>query len=117
KSPLLVPMIRVACGIGTGSRFTTYGLTPTALVLTTVFIALSRASYDIVTRDVLRLAGVRRRAVLVGEVERLQQLLNSIGSARSGIEYEFLGAISPNAAEEGMPVLGSLDAVPRVLAE
>src|SRR5205085_6700204 len=67
--------------------------------------------------DVLRLAGARRRAVLVGEGERLAQLLGTLGSARSGIEYEFLGAISPNAEEPGLPVLGSLDAVPRVLAE
>jgi exopolysaccharide biosynthesis polyprenyl glycosylphosphotransferase len=117
KSLVLVAVITLAFGIGTGYHFTTYGLTPTALVLTTVFIGLLRASYDIVTRDALRLAGVRRRAVLVGEGERLQQLLNSIGSARSGIEYEFLGAISPNADEPGLPVLGALDAVPHVLAE
>jgi exopolysaccharide biosynthesis polyprenyl glycosylphosphotransferase len=117
KSLVLVAVITLAFGIGTGYHFTTYALTPTALVLTTLFIGILRASYDVVTRDLLRIAGTRRRAVLVGEGERLAHLLRTIGSARSGIEYEFLGAISPNAQEEGLAVLGSLDAVPRVLAE
>jgi exopolysaccharide biosynthesis polyprenyl glycosylphosphotransferase len=116
-SLVLVAVITLAFGIGTGYHFTTYGLTPTALVLATVFIGLLRASYDVVTRDVLRLVGSRRRAVLVGEGERLAHLLLTLGSQRSGIEYEFLGAISPRREERGLPVLGSLDALPRVLAE
>src|SRR5262249_20135526 len=117
KSLVLVALITLAFGIGTGYHFTTYALTPTALVLTALVIGVLRASYDVVTRDVFRLAGVRRRAVLVGEGERLAQLLGTLGSARNGIDYEFLGAISPNADEPGLPGLGSLDAVPRVLAE
>jgi exopolysaccharide biosynthesis polyprenyl glycosylphosphotransferase len=116
-SLVLVAVITLAFGIGTGYHFTTYALTPTALVLTTVFIGLLRASYDVVTRDVLRVVGARRRAVLVGEGERLAQLRQMLGSHRSGIEYEFLGAISPRAHEGDLPVLGSLDAVPEVLAE
>ena len=116
-SLVLVAVITLAFGLGTGYHFTTYALTPTALVLTTLFVGVLRASYDVVTRDVLRLAGARRRAVLVGEGERLAQLLTTLGSGRGGIEYEFLGAISPNDEEPGLPVLGSLDAVPRVLAE
>jgi exopolysaccharide biosynthesis polyprenyl glycosylphosphotransferase len=55
--------------------------------------------------------------VLVGEGERLTELRRSLGSARSGIEYEFVGAISPRREEEGLRVLGSLEAVPRVLGE
>jgi exopolysaccharide biosynthesis polyprenyl glycosylphosphotransferase len=116
-SLVLVAVITLAFGIGTGYHFTTYALTPTALVLTTIFIGLLRASYDVVTRDVLRLAGSRRRAVLVGEGERLAHLLLTLGSHRSGIDYEFLGAISPRREETGLAVLGSLDALPRVLAE
>jgi exopolysaccharide biosynthesis polyprenyl glycosylphosphotransferase len=116
-SLVLVAVITLAFGIGTGYHFTTYGLTPTALVLTTVFIGLLRASYDVVTRDVLRVTGARRRVVLVGEGERLAQLRQALGSQRSGIDYEFLGVISPRAQEPAFPVLGSLDSVPRILAE
>ena len=65
----------------------------------------------------LQLVGARRRTVLVGEGDRLQHLLRVIGSGRSGIEYEFLGALSPRREEPGLRVLGSLDALPQVLAE
>ncbi|MFL5965386.1 MAG: sugar transferase [Gaiellaceae bacterium] len=116
-SLMLVAVITLAFGLGTGYHFTTYALTPTALVLTVVFIGTLRASYDIVTRDVLRVAGARRRAVLVGQGDRLAHLLRTLGSARSGIEYEFLGAISPNPREDALAVLGSLDALPHVLDE
>jgi exopolysaccharide biosynthesis polyprenyl glycosylphosphotransferase len=117
KSLTIVAVITLAFGLGTGYHFTTYGLTPTALVLTALFIGALRGSYDVVTRDILRIAGVRRRAVLVGEGERLAELLQSLGSAHSGIDYEFVGAISPRAEENGLHVLGSFDSTSRVLME
>src|SRR2546429_7263203 len=43
------------------------------------------------TRDVLRLTGVRRRTVLVGEGEQLAALRRTLGADRSGIRYEFIG--------------------------
>jgi exopolysaccharide biosynthesis polyprenyl glycosylphosphotransferase len=113
----LVAVITLVFGLGTGYHFTTYALTPTALIMTTLFIGILRGSYDLVTRDLLRVAGARRRAVLVGEGERLAQLLRTLGSARSGIDYEFLGAISRHEREDALPVLGSLEAVPAILAE
>jgi exopolysaccharide biosynthesis polyprenyl glycosylphosphotransferase len=116
-SLVLVAVITLAFGLGTDYHFTTYGLTPTALVLTALFIGLLRSSYEVLTRDVLRLAGVRRRAVLVGAGDALTELRRTLGHGRSGISYEFLGAISPDGQSATMPVLGGLDAVPRVLRE
>jgi exopolysaccharide biosynthesis polyprenyl glycosylphosphotransferase len=117
SSLVLVALITLAFGLGTGYHFTTYGLTPTALVLTAMFIGILRASYDVLTRDVLRLAGVRRRAVLVGAGEGLVELRRSLGSGHSGIGYEFLGAIAPDGDAGDLPVLGGLEAVPRILRE
>jgi len=117
-SLVLVAVITLAFGLGTGYHFTTYGLTPTALVLTALFIGLLRASYEVLTRDVLRLAGVRRRAVLVGEGDQLTELRRTLGEGRSGISYEFLGAIAPKGDAGGtLRVLGGLEAVPRILRE
>jgi exopolysaccharide biosynthesis polyprenyl glycosylphosphotransferase len=116
-SLVLVGVITLAFGLGTGYHFTTYGLTPTALVLVAFCIGVLRASYEVLTRDVLRLAGVRRRAVLVGEGERLAELRRTLGSDRSGISYEFLGAVAPGGNAGNLPVLGGLDAVPRILRE
>jgi exopolysaccharide biosynthesis polyprenyl glycosylphosphotransferase len=113
----LVALITLAFGLGTSYHFTTYGLTPTAFVLTALFIGILRASYEVLTRDVLRLAGARRRTVLVGDGEQLAELRRILGRDRSGIRYEYLGAISPNGDAGDLPVLGGLDSVPRVLRE
>jgi exopolysaccharide biosynthesis polyprenyl glycosylphosphotransferase len=114
-SLVLVAVITLAFGLGTGYHFTTYGLTPTALFLSALFIGILRSSYDVLTRDVLRLTGARRRTVLVGEGEQLAELRRTLGSGRSGIQYEFLGAIAPHGDSGDLPVLGGLEAVPRIL--
>jgi exopolysaccharide biosynthesis polyprenyl glycosylphosphotransferase len=116
-SIVLVAVITLAFGLGTGYHFTTYGLTPTAVVTTALFIGILRASYEVLTRDVLTLTGVRRRTVLVGEGEQLAALRRTLGADRSGIRYEFLGAIAPGGDAGDLPVLGGLDAVPRILRE
>lgn len=116
-SLVLVAAITLAFGLGTSYHFTTYGLTPTALVITTLFIALLRSSYEVLTRDVLQLAGVRRRAILVGAGDQLTKLRNALGSDRSGIRYEFVGAVAPDGDTGALPLLGGLDAVPHILRE
>jgi len=116
-SLILVAAIMLAFGLGTGYHFTTYGLTPTALVFTALFIGILRSSYEVLTRDVLRVAGARRRTVLVGEGEHLAELRRILGQDRSGIRYEYLGAIAPNGDAGELTVLGGLDAVPLVLRE
>ncbi|MGH3000349.1 MAG: sugar transferase, partial [Gaiellaceae bacterium] len=55
-----------------------------------------RASYEVVTADLWRVAGVRRRALLVGEADRLDSLRRAIGRGRSGIDYDFVGALTPD---------------------
>jgi exopolysaccharide biosynthesis polyprenyl glycosylphosphotransferase len=92
-SLVLVGFVALVYGIGTNREFGTYGLAPTAVVLATVFIGLLRASYDVVTADVLRLVGVRRRAVLVGDRERVEHLRRALGGGRGGIAYDFVGAV------------------------
>ena len=111
----LVTVLALAFGLGTGYRFHTYTLAPTALVITALLIGLFRASYDIVTQDVLRLTGARRRAVLVGKGENVAHLRRTLGVGRSGIDYEFLGAVAPDAEGVGLPVLGPPEALTDVL--
>ena len=116
SSLVLVTVLTLAFGLGTGYPFHTFGLAPTALVIITALIGLFRASYDVVTKDVLRLTGARRRAVLVGKGEHVAQLHRVLGVGRSGIDYAFVGAIAPNQDGVGLPVLGWLDELPEVLA-
>ena len=116
-SLILVGLVAVVYGIGTNRQFGTYGLAPTAVALTALFVGLLRASYEVVTEDLLRSLGVRRRAVLVGDADRVDHLRRVLGEGRSGIRYDFVGAVGPS--EDGMPMrfLGHLSEIPRVVAE
>ncbi len=113
----LVGVITLIFALGTGSRFSTYGLAPTAIVLAAICIGLLRGSYDILTGDVLKLAGVRRKAVLVGEGENLVRLHRTLGQGRGGIDYDFVGAVGRSSSvDDDLPTLGRLEALPAVLA-
>jgi exopolysaccharide biosynthesis polyprenyl glycosylphosphotransferase len=116
SSLVLVTVLTLAFGIGTGYHFSTYAIFPTALILTTLLIGVLRACYDVLTKDIFRVAGLRRRAVLVGSGENIAHLRATLGQGRNGIAYEYLGAIAPSQQGVDLPVLGTLDDLPRVLA-
>jgi exopolysaccharide biosynthesis polyprenyl glycosylphosphotransferase len=116
-SLILVGLVALVYGIGTNREFGTYGLAPTAVVLTIVFIGLLRASYDVVTSDLMRLAGVRRRAVLMGDRQRVEHLRRVLGEGRGGIAYDFLGAVGPSSDGMPLPFLGGVGDLPRIFAE
>ena len=118
SSLLLVLVVTLAFAIGTGYHHTTFGLLATAFVLSVVVIGGLRASYEVLTRDVWRLAGVRRRALLLGDNDRLVDLRRALGLGRSGIDYEFLGALTRDGAEDPLlKVVGSVADLPQVLRE
>ena len=116
SSLVLVTVLTLAFGIGTGYDFATYAIFPTALVMTTILVGVLRASYDVVTKDIFRVAGLKRRAILLGANENLTRLHASLGRGRGGIEYDFVGAIAPAQAGVPLPVIGSIEDLPRVLA-
>jgi exopolysaccharide biosynthesis polyprenyl glycosylphosphotransferase len=113
----LVAVIMLIFARGTGHPFGTYGLAPTAVILTSICMGLLRGSYDIVTGDLLKFAGIKRRAILAGDTEGLSRLRRTLGASRGGIDYEFVGAITASRDGAGLPVLGDLSALPAVLAE
>jgi exopolysaccharide biosynthesis polyprenyl glycosylphosphotransferase len=116
-SLIIVGIVALVFGIGTNREFGTYGLAPTAVVLSIGFIGLLRASYDVVTSELLRSFGVRRHAVLVGDSERVRHLQRVLGEARGGIAYDFVGAVGPSADGHELPFLGSVADLPQIFAE
>ncbi|MDX6512913.1 MAG: hypothetical protein QOE36_2417 [Gaiellaceae bacterium] len=116
SSLTLVAVLTLAFGVGSGHNYHTFGLTPVALVLTAALIGLLRASYEVLTKDIFRIVGIRRRALLVGEGEHLTHLHQTLGAARGGIAYDFVGAIAPADDGVDLPVLGDLGALPGILA-
>src|SRR5207247_6266547 len=67
SSLIVVALLVLAFGLGSGHKFSTFGLIPTALVIAIVVDGLLRASYDTISREALHVIGVRRRAIVVGE--------------------------------------------------
>jgi len=61
-------------------------------------------------------AGVRRRAVLVGEAHRLESLRRALGRGRGGIDYDFVGILCNDEAGADLPVLGRIEELSAVLA-
>jgi exopolysaccharide biosynthesis polyprenyl glycosylphosphotransferase len=115
SSLLLVTVITLAFAIGTGYHHTTFGLYATAFVLSVVVVGGLRGAYELVTRDVWRVAGVRRRAILLGSGERVVELRRALGLGRGGIDYEFLGTVISDRGEDGMDVLGEVRDLQRLL--
>ncbi|MGZ4461980.1 MAG: sugar transferase [Gaiellaceae bacterium] len=116
SSAILVCLFALAYVLGSGHEgFTTFGIFPAGVVMTTIMIGLLRASYDGITGDLLRVAGVRRRALLVGSGDTLERLRRGLGNGRGGIEYQFVGALSLDGDGAGLPVLGQPQALPAVL--
>src|ERR687888_130180 len=116
SSLLLVVLVSLAFGLGTGHKFSTYGLARTVFVLTAVLISALRGSYDALTGNLLRRAGVRRRALLVGAGDHLTHLHEMLGRRRGGIDYEFVGVLAPEPNGVDLPLLGDLKALSRILA-
>ena len=115
SSLILVAAIVYAFGLGTGYHFSTAGLVPTATLTCAIVVAGLRAAYESISLELLRVVGVRRRAILVGEGESLAHLHRSLGSSRSGIDYSFAGAVAA-APPAGLPHLGSRDELAEILA-
>jgi exopolysaccharide biosynthesis polyprenyl glycosylphosphotransferase len=115
SSLLLVTVITLAFAVGTGYPHTTFGLYVTTFVLTVILVTSLRGAYELVTRDLWRLAGVRRRAVLLGSGERLDDLRRALGQGRGGIDYDFLGAVTDDGEGLMLPVLGGIPELPLVL--
>jgi exopolysaccharide biosynthesis polyprenyl glycosylphosphotransferase len=99
SSLLVVGVLTVGFAIASGHSFDTYGYAPTAFLLSVILIGLFRASYESLTRDLIRLARIRRRTALVGDPEQVAELRRMLGWSRNGIEYEFVGETASTPAE------------------
>jgi exopolysaccharide biosynthesis polyprenyl glycosylphosphotransferase len=99
---VLVALIVLAFGLGTDYDFTTTGLIPTAVATTALAIGLLRAAYDSISLELLRLAGVRRRLVLVGEGDTLTDLERQLGAERGGIGIEVVSTLDASPGRSGL---------------
>jgi exopolysaccharide biosynthesis polyprenyl glycosylphosphotransferase len=110
---VLVALIVLAFGLGTDYDFTTTGLIPTAVATSALSIGLLRAAYDSVSLELMGLAGIRRRVLLVGGEDTLPDLERQLRASRGGIGVDVVGtlAVAPGPAALGR----SLDRIAALL--
>jgi exopolysaccharide biosynthesis polyprenyl glycosylphosphotransferase len=82
-------------------------MVPTAVVLAALVAGLLRAGYHFATRELRRVAGIRRRAIVIGGPEDVSRVEAALGSTASGIAYEFLET----------PAAGSSGRMPRTVRD
>jgi exopolysaccharide biosynthesis polyprenyl glycosylphosphotransferase len=107
----LVAALSLAFAVGSGQHVTTLGLYVVGALFVSAAIALFRASYELLTGEILRAAGVRRRAVLVGTPAQRDRLRSGLGAAQAGIEYSFVGELDPAASDDEIFADDDLDDV------
>jgi exopolysaccharide biosynthesis polyprenyl glycosylphosphotransferase len=94
-SVFLVAALSLVFAVGTGQHFTTFGLYVASAIIVAVLISVFRASYELLTGNVMRASGIRRKVVLVGEPDARRHLRESLGSGRGGIDYVYVGEVEP----------------------
>ena len=111
-SVFLVAALSLAFAIGSGQHVTTFGLYIAGAIFVSGAISLLRASYGALTSAILKAAGVRRRAIIVGrDPQQRSQLRASLGASRAGIEYEFVAETDPGPSVERLLATSKVEEV------
>ena len=111
-SVFLAAALSLAFAIGSGQHVTTFGLYIAAAVLVSAAVSLFRGSYETLTGAILRSAGVRRRAIMVGsDAAQRAQLRANLGASRAGIEYDFVAETDAGPSVEELILEHALDEI------
>ena len=117
SSLILVALIILSVGVGTGYDFTTTGLIPTAVVTCSLAIGILRAAYSSFALELMKAVGIRRKVVLVGEARSLEKLHRELRASRGDLGYEFLGAVSRSEVEDLPQLASSVAELPSILEQ
>jgi exopolysaccharide biosynthesis polyprenyl glycosylphosphotransferase len=111
-----VAFVAVIFALVNGEHFSSYYIFWSSLAFAILFIASTRAAYEWLTGALLRAAGYRRRAVLVGRGKHIGDVAHALGDAQH-FPIEVVGYLAPTALPaNGLRPLGSLADLDRVLS-
>jgi exopolysaccharide biosynthesis polyprenyl glycosylphosphotransferase len=111
-----VAFVALLFAVVSGEHFSSYYIFYGSLAFALLYISLLRAGYEWLTGAMLRAAGYRRRAVLVGTGKHIGDVAHALGDAPHS-PLEVVGFLSPKALPaNGLRPLGSLNDLERVLA-
>ncbi len=111
-----VAFVALIFAVVSGEHFSSYYLFYGSLAFAIFYISTLRALYERLTALVLRAAGYRRRAVIVGRGKHIGEVAHALADAPHS-PIEVVGFLSPKLLPaNGLQPLGALDDLDRVLA-
>jgi len=110
-----VTFVALLFAVVSGERFSSYYLFYGTLAFALLYVSSFRAVYEWLTGLILRAAGYRRRAVLVGTGDHVGDVAHALSDAPHS-PIEVVGFLSPHPlADNGLQSLGALADLDRVL--
>jgi len=111
-----VALVALIFALVNGEQFSSYYLFYGSLAFAIFYVSAFRAAYDRVTLLILRAAGFRRRAVLVGRGRQIADVAHALADVPHA-QIEVIGFLSPTPlAADGLRSLGSLENLAAVLS-
>jgi exopolysaccharide biosynthesis polyprenyl glycosylphosphotransferase len=110
-----VAFVALLFAVVSGEHFSSYYLFYGSLAFALLYVSSFRAGYEWLTGAMLRAAGYRRRAVLVGTGKHISDVAHALGDAPHS-PIEVVGFLSPKALPgNGLRALGTLEDLDSVL--
>jgi exopolysaccharide biosynthesis polyprenyl glycosylphosphotransferase len=110
-----VAFVALVFAVVSGEHFSSYYIFWGSLVFALLYVSSLRAGYEWLTGVILRAAGYRRRAVLVGTGKHIRDLAHALADAPHS-PIEVVGFLSPRALPaNGLRALGSLGDLEKIL--
>ncbi len=108
--------VALVFAVVSGEQFSSFYIFWGSLVFALVFVSSLRAGYEAVTGVLLRAAGYRRRAMLVGTGEHIREVAHALGGGSHHAPLDVVGYVSLNPLRaNGLRSLGTLENLDEVL--
>ena len=109
-----VMLVSLGYALLTGQEFSSYYLFYGSLFFAVAYVSALRFTYDRATGVILRAAGYRRRAMLVGTGEHIEAVAHALGENQGPINVVGFISLTPRP-DNGLPSLGSLEDIGRIV--
>jgi exopolysaccharide biosynthesis polyprenyl glycosylphosphotransferase len=111
-----VAFVALLFAVVSGEHFSSYYLFYGSLGFALLYVSSLRAGYEWLTGTMLRAAGYRRRAVLVGTGRHIRDVAHALGDGQHS-PIEVVGFLSPRVLPaNGLRALGTLEDLEQILA-
>jgi exopolysaccharide biosynthesis polyprenyl glycosylphosphotransferase len=109
-----VMVVALAYALLTGQEFSSYYIFYGSLLFAFAYVTGARFAFDRVTGVVLKAAGYRRRALLVGTGEHIEAVAHALGENQGPINVVGFVSLTPRP-DNGLRSLGSLEDIGRIV--